>query len=540
MAIERKQGVSEPPRRAFTPVLEPAPAEVGRPADGDRFDPVAGSGIPVPAARPAESGAASPQATEGRARTPEVEAARQALIERFRRVRGGANEVQSADDSLWWGGPRPPRLVMPPGPINAERVRAVADAWNPGRTGSERELHELAQAHGFAGIYVNDGNVFLASHPDESGRFRMGYIGPLSEPSQVKDTLYVELYGVTASTLIPVHTLDVRKPAEQRVVSAHLANLAYRSPEEIRMHLAAWRRDGAPIKLSSFAFIDDRETDTQGFVVEWGGALQIVGRGSESFRDATNNLTAWRTELPWRPDRELVHKGFANAARGFLRQAVELIIERGESIESDTLALAGHSLGAGYMTVVASWLVDGFPNQRDRAFDWLFPDGDADMKGAMAALLDAKTVYTGFGSPRVGNGRFVTAMEARFTGDSALNYAHAWDPVTGLPFEIFGYRDIFGPLVFGGEPERLSFRGVPIEDLVDEREHDEAMRLVLMPREDWERGREQAIERDELDISWAVADEIRAQIAGSEYHSMTYYAHAVIRAARQTRSEAIA
>lgn len=159
-----------------------------------------------------------------------------------------------------------------------------------------------------------------------------------------------------------------------------------------------------------------KSTDTQVLVEKMvDGRFLIVFPGTASARD-------WRTDLqvhrvpwdaqkdsgnPFAPDGMKVHSGF-KAAHDSIYAGLEEMIAPGRSV-----VIAGHSLGGALATLCAH---------------------------ALHGLVNVTDVIT-FGSPRVGNARFVGEYESTL-GARTARIVNAHDPVPHVPL-LFGlYRHV--------------------------------------------------------------------------------------------------
>ncbi|MEL6759682.1 MAG: lipase family protein [Myxococcota bacterium] len=462
-----------------------------------------------------------------------------------------------------WLWPVPEKRMPEGSPITPARVIAEANSWNPSRTAEEADWHSLAQQHGFAGTFVDDrDDVYVASFPNEHGRFRLTKVGESKQPRTVRDGLLAELYGVDEDDVISSASLDLAVPEQRWILDGRVSKLAYREPSEVEAHLTAWQDGGAAVDPNTLSFIDDPDTDTQGFTVRWDDTLLMVGRGTASITDVGIDLQASRTKLPWLPPGASVHRGFANSARAAMRHWVEDLISKGAPTDIDTVAFSGHSLGAAYMTVATSWFVDGLRNDPHVAMRWLWQregrlwntglQGDAldrQVEAGLTALqplLDAQVTVTGFGSPRAGNAGFGEELrKALRDRGSAISIAHVDDPVSKLPPSLLGFADAFEVLRFtDGEPvgqnqhreNRFEIDGIPITDLLDTHEYEDAIGLALLSQKEWIRGRAKLLQQDvPLGISsWAVAAWLRGELDDFEHHKLNGYLQAVTSAASRS------
>jgi predicted lipase len=175
--------------------------------------------------------------------------------------------------------------------------------------------------------------------------------------------------------------------------------------------------------------IENKETDTQSFVVKSGNDIFICGQGSVSITDWKLDFQIWRERVPYLQNC-LVHAGFLKAwdsIRVRIKKQVESVID----VKTDRIICTGHSLFGAIASIAA---LDFSLNYKD-------------------VPIHCVT----FGSPRVGNHKFATLFNNNV--DFSCRAVFKKDPVTFTPIPLrfchvrgyVNYKD--DPSVTDEEPE---------------------------------------------------------------------------------------
>ena len=180
---------------------------------------------------------------------------------------------------------------------------------------------------------------------------------------------------------------------------AKLSWLAYSSETEIKKMLEG--------KIQRFHFFDIKETDTQGYFIEFDGFLILVLRGTEP-----RNTRDWRRDFDFRKVKQTtspgkVHRGFGRAANSLDFYSPDFV--------------TGHSLGGGIASL----------------------------------CCQSDETYT-FGAPRVGNKEYAAFRDNYCLHTKVYRIVNDRDLVPRVPMRCLGYRH-FGEkwlLKESGELER--------------------------------------------------------------------------------------
>lgn len=191
------------------------------------------------------------------------------------------------------------------------------------------------------------------------------------------------------------------------------ADLAYVDEDERRSALET-------LNCESVVHLDDRLTDTQGYVAEFPNRVVIAFRGTEVFKqtqrqwwqvhkflqfsddvqiDLDTRLFEWERDCV-----EKVHRGFYRACDSIIDDVFDALDDL--DLTSRPIHIVGHSLGAAIAALVALRLVEGkyFPNY----------------------------VHL-FGCPKVGNREFASYYNSKLYAQT-LRFEHCCDVVTRVPF----------------------------------------------------------------------------------------------------------
>ncbi|MFK8031687.1 MAG: lipase family protein [Gammaproteobacteria bacterium] len=186
---------------------------------------------------------------------------------------------------------------------------------------------------------------------------------------------------------------------------AEMAALAYHSEAAVRAQLNLW---GFAVD-SSFKWLDNIDTGTQGFVV-WNNSRMVVSfRGTKGFADMATDLMIKRDQVPWVAGG--VHRGFSRAIDSVWKD-VETVV--GNELGNRKLFVTGHSLGAALAQLAAIRL-----------------------KGSGE---DVTAVYA-FGSPFIGDDKFAKAYDSALAQRTFLHINHK-DAVTRIPPRWLGFTPV--------------------------------------------------------------------------------------------------
>ena len=182
--------------------------------------------------------------------------------------------------------------------------------------------------------------------------------------------------------------------------NANLAVLAYLNQDQIK-----WDELG----LSLVKWIENKKSDTQGFVATKGKSIYVVWRGSESKKDFQNDASI--DKVSFLNDGEKVHIGFKYCWESVLGDTYDAIETALENLEGETtdIVVCGHSLGGAVATLYAHSIKKHYPE------------------------YNIKSVT--IGSPRVGNKTFKDNYD--LSDIDTLRVVHNNDLVTHTPYIRF-------------------------------------------------------------------------------------------------------
>ena len=181
------------------------------------------------------------------------------------------------------------------------------------------------------------------------------------------------------------------------VYNASLAILAYSKQEQIK-----WNEYG----LELVSWIENKKSDTQGFVATRDKAIYVVWRGSESKKDFQNDASI--DKVPFINDGEKVHIGFKYCWESVVGDTYDAIDTAIENLQGETtdIVVCGHSLGGAVATLYAHSIKKHYPHYN----------------------IKCVTI----GSPRVGNKTFKDNYDS-YEIDT-LRVVHNNDLVTHTPY----------------------------------------------------------------------------------------------------------
>jgi hypothetical protein len=184
---------------------------------------------------------------------------------------------------------------------------------------------------------------------------------------------------------------------KEALYNSKLAVLAYSNKDQIN-----WDELG----LSLVKWIENKKSDTQGFVATKGKTIYVVWRGSESKKDFQNDASI--DKVPFIEDGEKVHIGFKYCWESVVGDTYDAIDTALENLQGETtdIVVSGHSLGGAVATLYAYSIKKHFPHYNVKA--------------------------TTIGSPRVGNNVFKENYDK--SDIDTLRIVHNNDLVTHTPY----------------------------------------------------------------------------------------------------------
>jgi len=187
---------------------------------------------------------------------------------------------------------------------------------------------------------------------------------------------------------------------KEALYNSKLAVLAYSNQDQIK-----WDELG----LSLVKWIENKKSDTQGFVATKGKTIYVVWRGSESKKDFQNDASI--DKVSFLNDGEKVHIGFKYCWESVLGDTYDAIDTAIENLQDKTkdIVVCGHSLGGAVATLYAYSIKKHYPHYN----------------------VSSTTI----GSPRVGNKTFKENYDK--SDIDTLRIVHNNDLVTHTPYIRF-------------------------------------------------------------------------------------------------------
>ena len=183
----------------------------------------------------------------------------------------------------------------------------------------------------------------------------------------------------------------------EALYNAKLAVLAYSNKDQIN-----WDE----YELSLVKWIENKKSDTQGFIAIKNKSIYVVWRGSESKKDFQNDASI--DKVPFIEDGEKVHIGFKYCWESVLGDTYDAIDTALENLQGEAtdIIVCGHSLGGAVATLYAYSIKKHYPHYNVRS--------------------------TTMGSPRVGNKVFKENYDK--SEIDTLRIVHNNDLVTHTPY----------------------------------------------------------------------------------------------------------
>jgi hypothetical protein len=187
---------------------------------------------------------------------------------------------------------------------------------------------------------------------------------------------------------------------KEALYNAKLAILAYSKQEEIK-----WDEYG----LELVKWIENKKSDTQGFVATKNKTIYVTWRGSESKKDFQNDASI--DKVPFINEGEKVHIGFKSCWESVVDDTYNAIDTALENLQGEAtdIVVSGHSLGGAIATLYAHSIKTHYPHYNVKS--------------------------TTIGSPRVGNKVFKENYDN--SDIDTLRIVHKNDLVTHVPYIRF-------------------------------------------------------------------------------------------------------
>jgi hypothetical protein len=275
-----------------------------------------------------------------------------------------------------------------------------------------------AQDLGFQGLSLENGRATLST---ASGPVDLGAMPADASLGQIGAAINQQRFGIPSVVPPPALQTGEKFNIDNGHLAVHLSSLAYRDEATVKSQLEQWGYD-----TSTFSWIENKETDTQGFVVkDKQGNTFVTFRGTESAQDAKTDADVLLQQVTWGGQTMQMHRGFAGALDSVWDQVQAAVKKARGSSTDDHVVFTGHSLGGALATA-------------------------AGLRANLEGLVpnDPRTSLYPVASPRVGDTAFETLFNQRLPQTYRLvNFASGMlvdtqDIVTQIPPRAMGYRHV--------------------------------------------------------------------------------------------------
>jgi triacylglycerol lipase len=303
--------------------------------------------------------------------------------------------------------------------VVARHVQVNAPGAVPGAAGdATADASAYARDLGFQGFSLQNGHGMLAT---AAGPIDLGALPANASLDTLGHAINQQRFGTPSVVAPPPLQPSNDFKIDNAHLAVHLSSLAYRDEATVKSQLAQWGYD-----TSTFSWLEDKNTDTQGFVVnDKDGNTFVTFRGTESLRDAKTDAQATQVAAPWAGPGVFVHEGFSSALDSVWPQVQTAVKKaRGDGTRGDVI-FTGHSLGAGLTTLAAL-----------RATNEQLTPGDP------------RTKIFPIASPRTGDDAFMQQYNQklpqtyRVVNFASGTFADTQDIVTQVPPKALGYRHV--------------------------------------------------------------------------------------------------
>lgn len=173
---------------------------------------------------------------------------------------------------------------------------------------------------------------------------------------------------------------------------------------------------------TSIVRIEDKDTDTQSYVLTKNNDIIVCGQGTTTFKDWTIDFQIQRTKLDFLPS-GMVHSGFAKAytsVREKIKSEIDILLTKNSNY--NRIICTGHSLFGAIATIAATDLA--------------------------LVYEDIPVHCITFGSPRVGCARFVKLFDK--VVEKSFRCVYKNDPISRVPLCI-RFEHVPGKVKYGGK-----------------------------------------------------------------------------------------
>eukprot|EP00940_MAST-03C_sp_MAST-3C-sp2_P001177 g1177.t1 len=198
----------------------------------------------------------------------------------------------------------------------------------------------------------------------------------------------------------------------------HLAWSSYCNESALRQWTCQWCEENQNVEI--VRYLKNKDAGTQGYVGIQQDTIVVAFRGSKNFANTVEDVKFWMTKFPYTNDTSVkVDHGFFLAYDSLRTDSLSAVKNASTLCpKCDSVLITGHSLGSAMATMLAA---------------------EIDTLGVSVSVR----LYN-FGSPRVGNGKFVSFANARIekTGGSTVRVRREKDIVPAIPPRSIGYRHV--------------------------------------------------------------------------------------------------
>jgi triacylglycerol lipase len=299
--------------------------------------------------------------------------------------------------------------------VNAPET--ISGTGGPARS----EARDYARDVGFQDLSFEDGQVTALT--PSGGKVDLGAMPDRPSTGDLGRMVNMSRFGTPKVVPPPQFKASNDFRIDNAHAVTHISSLAYQDASTVKNQLEKWGYD-----VSTFKWIENKDTDTQAFVVnDKNGNTFVSFRGTESVRDAQTDGDALLIPASWAGPNVNVHEGFSNALDSVWPQMQDAIRKaRGAAGEKGDVVFTGHSLGGGVATLAA-------------------------LRATNAGLLPpdpARAKVYPIASPRVGDDAFADAYNQKLpqthrlvTFNSGL-LVDVQDVVTQVPPRSAGYHHV--------------------------------------------------------------------------------------------------
>ena len=186
-------------------------------------------------------------------------------------------------------------------------MNAPQPGLDPGGGAALATAKAYAQDLGYRDFVVTGADAALVTLG--GGSLKAGQVSAAATLADLGGAINAQRFGALSVVPAPAYQSSARFSINNAHLGVHLSVLAYQDAATVQSQLAKWG-----FEPNSFTWVEDKATDTQGFVVaDRSGNTFVVFRGTESEKDAETDAHSALAGASWAGRDVRAHSGMSAA-----------------------------------------------------------------------------------------------------------------------------------------------------------------------------------------------------------------------------------